>query len=110
MSAKVAMILVTPLVEVLHRGLQFASSALRHGWLDEVKVVLFGAPEKIVLEDETLRELLMELRLQTEVIACRAVADKENLSPLFEELGVPVEFVGPLIGDYIRFGYTPMVW
>ena len=48
--------------------------------------------------------------LQTEVVACKAVADQENLTSKFQDQGVPVEFVGPLIGDYIRFGYTPMVW
>ena len=110
MAAKVAMIFVTPLVEVLHRGLQFASSALRHGWLDEVKVILFGVSEKVILDDERLRGLLLELSKQTDVVACKAVADRENLTPIFQEHGVPVEFVGPLIGDYVRIGYTPMVW
>jgi hypothetical protein len=43
-------------------------------------------------------------------VACRFLADRDGQSDGLRELGVEVEYVGPLISGLIKDGYAPMVW
>jgi hypothetical protein len=55
--------------------------------------------------------MLKEFQLMEEsVVACRFIADRDGTSQGIAALGVRVEFVGKMISDLIKYGYTPMVW
>ena len=92
-------------------GAMFAINALKHGWLEEVKLFIFGPAEQLLLKDAELQNMLKEYQLMEETaVACKFIADRDALSQEIATLGVRVDFVGKMISDLIKNGYVPMVW
>ena len=92
-------------------GEMYAVNALRHGWLEDVKLVFFGPAEALLLDDEDLQEFVREYhRLEDRAVACRFLSDREGTSADLADLGLDVAYVGPLVSQLIREGYVPMVW
>jgi hypothetical protein len=107
LSSKLLIIIATGDREKALTGLMYAKNAQNHGWLEDVKVVFFGPSEHLLVEDDEVSAIASTL---IEPIACKAIADQEGLSAQIAELGVKVVYVGALISDLLRQGYTPMVW
>ena len=91
-------------------GLMYAQNALMLGWLEDVKIVFFGPSEQLIVQDEQLANQVKDIAVSGESFACKAIADAEGFSGEFEKLGVKVEYVGPIISNFIKDGYLPMVW
>jgi len=97
-------------------GLMYAANALKHGWLADVKVVVFGPAENTLLADEDMQEMLREFQRQAEAhggeaaTACRFLSDRDGLSDELGALGLDVRYVGSHVSDLIKAGYVPMVW
>lgn len=43
-------------------------------------------------------------------VACKYLADRDGQSDRLADLGVDVQYVGPLISDAIKEGYVPLIW
>lgn len=111
MSDKVVVIIGTGESEKARTGAMYAINALKHGWMEEVKLIFFGPGEKLLLEDEVLQAFVRDYQAMEEtVIACKFIADRDGLDEGISQLGVQVIYVGQLISDLIKEGYTPMVW
>ena len=111
MSNKVVVIISTGEAEKARTGVLYAVNALRQNWMESVALIFFGPAEALLLENSQLQaqvELFQEQR--GEAVACQYIADNENLSSRLTALGVEVRYVGKLISDLIKEGYTPMVW
>ena len=55
--------------------------------------------------------MLEEYQLIKETaVACKFIADRDGVSQEITDLGVQVQFVGKMISDFIKDGYTPTVW
>ena len=91
-------------------GIRYATRAQEEQWLAEVKVILFGPVEKLVLEDEEVRTALMGLQAFEPPVACKTISDKQGISESLSGFGLQVEYVGPLISRYIKEGYVPLVF
>jgi hypothetical protein len=52
-------------------GIRYATRAQEEQWLAEVKVILFGPVEKLVVEDEVVRTALMGLQSACPASGCR---------------------------------------
>lgn len=92
-------------------GTMFAINALKHGWLEEVKLFIFGPAGELLLRDTEMQRMLKEYQQMEETaVACKFIADRDGTSQKIAALGVRVEFVGKMISDLIKDGYTPMVW
>jgi hypothetical protein len=52
----------------------------------------------------------IENKIRVCYISCKFLSDKSGASDRLEELGFNVEYVGALISDSIKAGYTPMVF
>jgi len=92
-------------------GLMYATNALKHGWMEDVKLIFFGPAEDLLLEDPDLQELLMEFHRQDQqAVACRFLSDRSGSSEDLKSMGVDVSYVGSMISDLIKEGYVPMVW
>jgi len=92
-------------------GAMYAVNALKHGWMEEVKLFFFGPAEELLLKDQELQQLLKEYHAMEETaVACKFIADKEGTDERLAALGMQVEYVGKMISDLIKEGYTPMVW
>jgi len=110
MNSKLLVIIATGEKEKALTGLMYARNALKHGWLEDVKVVFFGPSERLITEDDQVADEVKEVALIGESFACKAISDREGFSGELERLGVKVEYVGSIISNHIKDGYLPMVW
>lgn len=111
MSDKLAVILASGDGEVLEMGMMYALNSVRQGWMQEVRVFLFGPSEVAIPTDPRLRELLAGLIEAGAIpMACKFCSDRHEISERLQALGCAVEYVGAPISDAIRDGFVPMVW
>lgn len=111
MSDRIVVIIATGERAKAQAGLMYAVNATKYGWLEDVKIVFFGPSESLLLEDEDLQELLREFhRHEQKAIACKYVASRTGAGDGLGALGVDVVYVGELISNLIKDGYTPLVW
>ena len=111
MNDRIVVILGTGEAGKARAGAMYAVNSLKHGWMADVRLFLFGPAERLVLTDPDLQELVREFRrLDGTPIACRFIADHERTSGELAALGVAVEYVGEQISTLIKDGYVPLVW
>jgi hypothetical protein len=111
MSDRIIAIISTAEVGKARTGVMHAINSLKHGWLEDVKLIFFGPAEQLMLEDGEIQNLLKEYQhMEETAVACKFIADRDGVSPQIDALGVKVEFVGKMIADYIKQGYIPFVW
>lgn len=111
MSNKIVAIISSGEAGKARTGARYATNALKQGWLEDVKLFIFGPAEQLLLKDVELQKMLQEYQqLQETVVACKFIAERDGLSEGIAALGIQVEFVGKMISDLIKDGYTPMVW
>jgi len=111
MSDKVIVIISTGEAGKAHVGAMYALNALKHGWLADVKLILFGPAEHLFIEDEEFQDLVRQfMDLAKTPIACKYLSDRDGTSERLSDLGVDVQYVGAPISEAIREGYVPMVW
>ncbi len=110
MSSKIIVIIASSEKEVVQTALMYAKNTMKHGWLDDVKTILFGPSEKLVANNPELGKEMMELCNTGDGIACKFISDNEGTSESLSKLGVQIEYVGTIIADLIKDGYVPMVW
>ena len=112
MTSKVVLVISTTSKEKAMTGLSFANFALARNWLDDVRVIFLGRScELLLAKDEDVQARVKEFVEKGSVFVCKAIADREGISEdIKEKLGVPIEYVGSIIADAIKDGYTPMVF
>lgn len=111
MSDKIISIISTSEVGKARTGVMHALNSLKHGWLEEVKLIFFGPAEQLMLEDTEIQNMLKEYQhMEESAVACKFIADRDGVSEKIDAMGVKVEFVGKMIADYIKQGYIPLVW
>jgi hypothetical protein len=108
---KLLIIISTKEEEKAITGMMYATNSLLHGWMEDVKLFIFGPAEELLLENERFREYVMDFfDMKKEVIACRFIAENRGLDQKIKEMGLQVEYVGEKISTLIHEGYIPMVW
>ena len=111
MSDKVLVIISTSDAGKALTGIAYATNTLKNGWLEDVKLMVFGPAEQLVLTNAALQQALQAyMALDDNVLACKFVADNASASEGLMDLGLNVDYVGVPIGDLIKQGYVPMVW
>ena len=112
MANKVFVILSSGDREVaLEVGLVYPLNAATKGWMDEVKVIIFGPSEKIAANDTEVQAKLKELmKAGIEVMACKWCADRMNITGKLEEVGIKVVYVGSIISDLLKDGWAPLTF
>ena len=112
MASKVFVILSSGDREVaLEVGLVYPLNAKTKGWMDEVKVIIFGPSEKIAAYDMEVQGRLKELqKAGVEVMACKWCADRMNIAGVLEEAGIPVVYVGSIISDLLKDGWASLTF
>ncbi len=110
MSSKVIVIISTADSEKAATGLMYARNAKKFNWMDDVQLVFFGPSEKLLVEDETIIETVKKIPGFEKTLVCKFLSDKDGTSEQIEELGLNVDYVGPIISGFINEGYTPIVF
>jgi len=110
MSSKLLVIIATGDKAKALTGLMYAKNAIKHEWLEDVKVVYFGPSEQLMYDDADVANAAIEIAGLGESYACKVISDRDGISNKINEMGVKVEYVGTIISNYIKEDYTPMVW
>ena len=75
----------------LEVGLVYPLNATKKGWMDEVKVILFGPSEKVAANDMEVQGRVKGLLGEgVEVLACKWCADRMGITEKLEATGVKV--------------------
>ncbi|MBO8157589.1 MAG: hypothetical protein H0Z32_14170 [Bacillaceae bacterium] len=91
-------------------GIMYAANAIKNGWLDDVKVYFMGPIEKVLAEDEEFQKMISQIFEYITPVACKRVSDNHGVTEHLEKLGYKMEYIGKMISDDIKKGYTPMVF
>ena len=98
---------------VVHEELSFpyAMNSKKQGWMDEVRVILWGPTEKLAVEDKGFQDLISMLMVAgIEVIACKACSDNFGVSDELEQIGVKVQYVGTLVTEMLKDGWYQLTF
>jgi len=86
----------------LNMVFMYAANAKKHGWWDEVSLLVWGPSQTLLTEDRELQERLAEMvEFGVDVAACKACADRYAVSEDLERLGVRVFYTGQFLTDWI---------
>lgn len=84
-------------------GVLWGTNAKRRGWVDEVRVVVFGDSEQTVMQDDELFNMVQEIE---GTMFCRHVAENQGTLEQLEQKGANVVYVGEHIARAIADGFT----
>ncbi|MHA1945215.1 MAG: DsrE family protein [Candidatus Hodarchaeales archaeon] len=104
---KVFMILTSGDKEV-HKevGFKYAPNALKHKWMDQVRVILWGPTERLAAEDKEFQDQIKNLLTNgVEVYACKACSDGYGVSEKLAFLDINVKYVGTMVTEMLKEGW-----
>jgi hypothetical protein len=95
----------------LEVGLVYPLNAAKKNWMDEVKLIIFGPSEKIVAYDSEVQERIKELQeVGIEVMACKWCSDRMGISQLLEDIDIKVVYVGSIMSELLKEGWTSLTF
>jgi hypothetical protein len=98
---------------VVHEELSFpyAMNSKKNGWMDEVRVILWGPTERLAVEDKNFQNLInMLIVAGVDVVACKACSDNFGVSEELEKIGVKVQYVGTLVTEMMKNGWYQLTF
>ncbi len=110
MSSKILVIISTGEAEKAATGLMYARNAIRFKWMDEVEVIFFGPSERLLVEDEKIINAVKDFPEFEKTLVCKFLSDRDGISEKIGEMGLNVDYVGPIISGFINEGYIPLVF
>ena len=73
----------------------YTMNSLIHGWWEKVTLIIWGAPAKLVSEDDRIQELIQEaLDVGVHITACKACADQLGVTEILEKMNIEVKYWG----------------
>ncbi|MFW9786045.1 MAG: hypothetical protein ACFFE2_03470 [Candidatus Thorarchaeota archaeon] len=110
MTSKLLVIIASGDREKALTALLYAKNTIKFGWIENVKVMFFGPSENLLVGDTDVTNSAAELASLGQPVACKFLSDRDGISERIEGLGIAVDYVGSMIADLLKEGYTPMVW
>ena len=86
----------------LEPGILWGVNALKYGWVDEVRFVVFGESEKLFLEDNDLFNMMNEVESP---MFCKYLAELVGIEKGLQEKGANLVDVGEPIAEAIKQGF-----
>lgn len=81
----------------------YTTNAKKHGWWENVTMLVWGPSQKLLTESDVLKEKITEmLDAGVRVVACKACADSYPVTEHLEDLGVEVFYTGEFLTDWIK--------
>ena len=106
-------IILTSADYIVHKevSLKYAFHALKQQWMDKVRVILWGPPEQMAVENKEFQQELKKLQENgVEIIACKACSDEWNISEDLACQGFNVMYVGKLVSDMLKTGWHQLTF
>lgn len=83
----------------------YALNGLKHGWWEEVTVIIWGSPAKFVGENADIQSKIKELLAAgVKFSACKACSDQLGVTDKLESLGIEVKYWGQPLTELIKSG------
>ena len=85
----------------------FTQNAPKYGWWEAGKITLliWGPSADLLAKDEALQKRIGEMKAAgIKIEACKACADKYQVSDKLTQLGVDVKYMGEGLANYIKEG------
>jgi hypothetical protein len=84
----------------------YAANCKKNGWMDQVRLLVWGPSGKLLTEDAELQAGLKKLKdVGVELYACKACADQYGISDKLTGLGINVMYTGTLLADAQKQGW-----
>lgn len=84
----------------------YAYNCRKYSWMDNVRLLIWGPSDKLLLEDEELQNQLKELKkIGVELYACKGCTDMYGVSDQLTELGITVMYTGKMLADLQKDGW-----
>jgi hypothetical protein len=78
----------------------YAANCKKRGWMDQVRLLVWGPSGKLLTEDEELQKGLAGLKAEgVELYACKGCADLYGISDKLSALGIDVMYTGTMLAD-----------
>jgi hypothetical protein len=111
MQSKVAVIIASQDVDVIWTGLFYAIKGTRNGFMDDLRLVLWGPAEKTIAENTEMQEMVKEYQgLGKPVFACKTCSDRYGVTEEMEKLGCVVDYVGSIVSQWMKEGFQLFNW
>jgi len=90
--------------DVAHRMvLMYAGAAKRNGWFEEVRLVIWGPSQRLVVGDKDIRASIDRLRESGVVVeACLACADLYGIADDLRDAGLEVRYMGQPLTEWLK--------
>jgi hypothetical protein len=83
----------------------YTVNSLRHGWWEKVTLIIWGAPTKLVSEDENIQKMVKgALEAGVHITACKACADQLGVTETLEKLNIEVKYWGVSLTEILTKG------
>jgi hypothetical protein len=84
----------------------YAYNCKKRGWMDTVRLLVWGPSAKLLSEDEELQEQLAGLKdVGVELYACKGCADLYGVSDKLSSLGINVMYTGTMLAELQQKGW-----
>jgi hypothetical protein len=81
----------------------YTINSLKHGWWENVTLIIWGATAQLVSEDANIQAKIKEaLDAGVHVTACKACADQLGVTETLENLQVEVKYWGQLLTEVLK--------
>ena len=78
-------------------------NGLLKGWWDEITLIIWGAPARLVSEDENIQKLVdRALEVGVHITACKACADQLGVTENLEKLNIEVKYWGVPLTELLQ--------
>ncbi|MCF8002315.1 MAG: DsrE family protein [Halanaerobiales bacterium] len=81
----------------------YTLNAKKNQWWKNIKFIIWGLSSKLLSESKQLQEQIKEfINHDITVEACKACADRYDVSEYLASLGVEVKYMGEALTDYLK--------
>lgn len=90
-------------ITVEHMVMLYAKGAVTRNWFDKVTVIVWGNSSKLVAENETIQNLVINCQeAGVEFVGCLHCAQQLGAEEKLTELGVDLKYMGAPLTDLIK--------
>lgn len=87
----------------LHMVCLYALNAKLQGWFDDVTLLIWGASQKLVVEDLDVSSKVKEIiDAGVHVVACKKCSEDMDIEAPLQRCGIDVFYTGVLLSDWAK--------
>ncbi|TVQ82827.1 MAG: DsrE family protein [Phycisphaeraceae bacterium] len=90
--------------DVAHRMvLMYTNASKRNGWFDEVRLVIWGPSQRLLVGDKDIQAYVARLQESGVVVqACQACSDSYGITDAIRALDIEVKYMGVPLTDFLK--------